>query len=930
LMTALGRAALHGVSIHWPRLHAGEKRRRVPLPGYPFERERYWTPPLKPPIKRSDAPAPPRGARASAPDLFSRDPDPGRWLYAPSWKRAVPAAPAATGSGARRDGCLVFTDRDDWGAEMKSRLREMYRELICVYPAHDYAASGRREYALNPGGREGYVQLVRELANQGRIPGSVIHLWSLADSESADRGREKGFYSLLYFCQALAEEKYFDSPGDSMEIRVVTRGMFDVTGEEALDPGRATLRGVCQVVSQEQPRIRFRIIDVCETGAKNRTSVIEQIFRELHSGRTEPATALRGRGRWVEHHEALREETASNGIGFREKGVYWITGGWGRIGFALAKHLARNHGARLALTGRRPGPGALVETLASLGAETLDLQADVADEEQMARALEEIRRRFGAPDGVIHAAGVVEPSHLFKAFQQTDPDHCRRHFDPKIRGVRVLEKLLPRETDFVVLFSSLSTVLGGVGFTAYAAGNHFLDAFAVSRARKGRSPWISISWPGWRFTGDPGPFDIRPDEGIDVLERILSSHGRLPQIVVSTTDLRARIENPLQLAEAAAKKGAAKKGAPDKSAPGRAPRGAGEDPGPRNEIEEALVEIWKELLGYRTIRVDDNFFELGGDSLMAIALAERIRQRFSMEISVHNLFDAPTIADLAGKIEPSASPSPRGAPPAEVDLPGRAPREKASRKYDSKSWSPLALIKTSGSAPPFFCASAAFGSAFPFYRLAMHLEEDQPFYGLQCPGMDGERPPLETIEELADLYLKAIRTVQPRGPYFLGGYSFGGWVAYEMARRLAKEGEAPALLAIVGAGLPPEMGKPPSFDVRSDDFMARVDQMSESFLDAFLSRGQRERSHLLQVVKANNRASFLYRPRPYAGAMNLFLTGEFLSQTPDASLGWSILCRGEVVSHLVSGNHISTLHEPHVADLAGKLTFVLNKEQKKR
>jgi non-ribosomal peptide synthetase component F/thioesterase domain-containing protein len=188
-----------------------------------------------------------------------------------------------------------------------------------------------------------------------------------------------------------------------------------------------------------------------------------------------------------------------------------------------------------------------------------------------------------------------------------------------------------------------------------------------------------------------------------------------------------------------------------------------------NPTERKLQKLWEDLLGTSPIGLNQNYFELGGTSILAVRLFAQITKEFQRKLPLSILFEAQTIAQLA-KVLQAESPS--------------------------ADWSPLVAIQPNGSRPPFFCIHGGGGNVLIYRELSRHLGYDQPFYGLQAQGLDGERPCLTTIEEMASLYVKEIRRVQPRGPYHLGGYCMGGTVAYEMAQQLKAQGDEVALLAL--------------------------------------------------------------------------------------------------------------------------------------
>lgn len=294
-------------------------------------------------------------------------------------------------------------------------------------------------------------------------------------------------------------------------------------------------------------------------------------------------------------------------------------------------------------------------------------------------------------------------------------------------------------------------------------------------------------------------------------------------------------------------------------------------------------------------------------------------------------------------------PSPWSTP--EKDARGKEPESSAqtdessahkdeTRRYKATGQQSKILIamKSSGRLPPFFCVHAAFGSVFPYHRLAMHLDDEQPFFGLQAPGLDGECPPLEHIDAMADLYIESVKSLQPEGPYFLGGYSFGGWVAYEMACKLVENGDKVGLLAVFGTSVPVSVADPKIAE-EFDFWLDYIEHYRRLVLNSYLSDEHRMRgatfatrddhsalSPLAKVVQATERAQVRYVPRPYPGMLHLYLTIEQQRAFPfDHSMGWNQLCGEKVATYLVSGNHLSMFHEPHVNDLATQLTGSLRR-----
>jgi NAD(P)-dependent dehydrogenase (short-subunit alcohol dehydrogenase family) len=247
--------------------------------------------------------------------------------------------------------------------------------------------------------------------------------------------------------------------------------------------------------------------------------VLKQLMAELASESPDPMVAYRGLTRWVKKFEPTRlEKHEGRPSRLREKGVYLITGGLGQIGLELGEYLARSVRARLVLVttsafppqeqwdewlASHPDQDAVcrkirkLQSMLGLGSEIWIAQSDAGNLQQMQKIVNAARERFGPIQGVIHAAGRVRSMRLI---QETEPADCDLHFQSKARGLLVLEQVLRQEPlDFCVLFSSLATILGGVGYCAYSAANFFMDSLTQCRQHHSALAWTSVNWDGWNF-----------------------------------------------------------------------------------------------------------------------------------------------------------------------------------------------------------------------------------------------------------------------------------------------------------------------------------------------------------------------------------------------------------------------------------------------
>jgi acyl transferase domain-containing protein/thioesterase domain-containing protein len=420
---------------------------------------------------------------------------------------------------------------------------------------------------------------------------------------------------------------------------------------------------------------------------------------------------------------------------------------------------------------------------------------------------------------------------------------------------------------------------------------------------------------------------ILPDEGFDVLGRILGQTHEV-QVLVSPLDLHAMIAE-LRPPERVAAPAAASAGAQQ---PGAQPDG------PRDEIEQRLAGVWSELLGVERVGLHDAFFDLGGHSLIAVRLFARIRKMWGVDLPLATLFGAPTLEALAAAVRTRLGLTLEvgggtGAAPAAALAP--------------VGWSPIVLIKKGGSRQPFFCVHGAGGNLLNFRDFSERLSPEQPVYGLEARGVDGQLPPAQSIEEMAELYLEALRRQQATGPYLLGGYSGGGVVALEMAQRLVAAGERVNEVVLLDTFHPGTSGRDVSwrdhfdgmvgegwpylrrhleFQVQRYFVWARQDRR----LRRHLGRGEAVPHELREWHLATTFLEALkkYVPAPYQGRVTLFRAQE-VARAYDhvgARLGWSDTLLPKLELFEVPGGHDSLVREPNVRVLASGLDEVLRRD----
>ena len=661
LQRALARAWVAGADINWDSCHAGRNCRRISLPTYSFERERYWIDP---------------SAKVRGKDQNNIGPKAiGDWFYSPSWKRS-PFGRLDAGLASKNSLWIVVGQSKEDCKSLVTRLKSQGFRAVSVHSGEIFSRSDKDTFSVNLADEEDYKSLFKNLGGDERNGISLVYLPSMLRNGSRAGSLVPAAGLPREFVQFLALIKAIGELATPVDILIATRGAQQMSGGDTTERGASLLAAFCSVIPHEFRDVRCRLVDFSlgpsDPGLLERE--VDCLLAEFPFGANDQLAVYRGSQRWTRDFRPIHLGNQEATRVIREGGVYLFVGGLGQIGLALAKAFCALGRCKFAFTLHSGFPereswkqhefGPLAKKIAALreledsGCEILVLNADISDELATRRAVDQVVSRFGRISGVFHLAGITGEGAL-RLISELDVTECERQLRPKVEGSEILQRVLERNApDFCVLFSSTASFLGGAGMLSYTAANSFLDFIAAERDPSSTDRWISINWDGWLigeqaqlFGGGQTSLDhhaLHEAQGVEALLRILQS-GIRGQVIVSKADLTSRIAAADQAMEFH------KSSAEPMRLRVSASRNAEFVP-PRTALERQIAEVWADVLGLERIGLYDNFFDLGGNSLIGLRIVARLRKKLGFEVRVTSLFEGACVHRFAELLKSAEEP----------------------------------------------------------------------------------------------------------------------------------------------------------------------------------------------------------------------------------------------------------------------------------
>ncbi len=695
LMTTLGKLWLSGAGIDWNKYYENKRQKRISLPTYPFQRQRYWVEALDRLV-------------SSKHDLkltLDKTENINQWFYQPVWNQSeLTAASKEVQHIAVTDTIyLVFEDSCGLGKETSEYLRKSGCHVVSVEQGEQFCQINEIRYRVSPQSSGDIEELLKKGLPADKSKLQVLHFWTVTGNmelystehnsaeynsdgnlskETIEFHKKIGYDSMISLAQAMGN----NGNVRTADICMISSNMQYVNGKERIEPGKSTILGPCRVIPKEYSNISCCSIDISLTDVVgNRHELVETILTEINNRsddlKKDNIVAYRDGKRWEYGfkpylQDKLPHENGSPHNKIRKNGVYLITGGLGGIGFVLAEHLAETVQAKLILSGRTELPGKdlwdnwlsehdeknsvsmkiiKLRQLEEMGSQVIVISADVTDAEKMRKGISEAESVLGKVNGIIHAAGIAGGGMI----QKKTPQMSEEVFAPKLYGAMVLYDIFGQaELDFVIFCSSLQSLMGDLGQADYCAANAFLDAFAGCWNSKGHNTITAVDWDNWQETGIAADTQV-PDnmkalrqeilskaissrEGVEIFERVLISQPQ--QVIISAQPLPERIELSKSFSQDNFLGNGISSGFEEVD---QAKKVQVKGSVSKNEIQNKVADIWKKVLGVRKIGPNDNFFDLGGNSLTGLQLVAEIKRELDIQINPVVIYEAPTISAMA-------------------------------------------------------------------------------------------------------------------------------------------------------------------------------------------------------------------------------------------------------------------------------------------
>lgn len=658
-----------GVRVSFSSLYEQEKRKKVSLPTYCFEKVKTKG------VALSKTPRV-EGNKHERNEL-------SKWFYNQVWQQRPVFNNSESSLRPTTNECwIVFCDGSNFESILKNRIKN--DTFIRVYKGNDYAKEGNDFYFINPSIELHYQKLIEDLTSKQYDRLHIVHAWNILNKVTApivlqtecDQYLQNGFYSIVSLIRAIGHQPV------PVNLTILTKHAYEIVGGDGLNPVQATIAGLVKILPLEYKGLTCKSIDITDQNvlSDNLEETVNSIIPFLKDvNASDKIVALRGLYQWVPKVQSVKIPATVNDSGLFEDGRRYLVLGLGGMGTTIAKYLTQAFDCDVFIVHRSEFPVPekwdallaegkntqtakkikILKEVSATGRGRIHLiHGDATNVEWLRSKVESIEKRSGILHGVIHAAGTIDKGGIV---QRRSNQSLSDAMSSKIQGTLNIENIFrDRTLDFLILFSSLGNELyeQKFGELAYCASNEFVDAYGACRT--GIRKKIVINWCDWKEMGmsmkaveklmadkeegtnsneDLIKEGISPEEGIQVFKRVVQSG--LNRLIIYPFDLLKRLEDRNHIL------------ADYSTFLDQKLRllGSGKNSAVRvkplfDTMDENVIAIWKDYLGHSEIGLHDNIFELGASSLDVIQINNILKSSLNIDVPVTTLFEFPTISSF--------------------------------------------------------------------------------------------------------------------------------------------------------------------------------------------------------------------------------------------------------------------------------------------